>query len=177
MNWYTTSWSRSSKRSSRVLWPAGVSNTYPVSNSVMGRRLRCAASASSARVASFSAASRASRAWRQSWAETMGGVAVFSGMVRVLSSTPGGRSKDTTEHGPGFRHTQRKKWRGGHGDRRPPRAGILDFAGTGPGGDDCRDAGRVLEGVRVVVACFLDRARGDDGILGIDVDVVAGHDS
>src|ERR1700761_9439515 len=80
MNWYTTSWSRPSNRSTSVLGPAGVSNSYSPTLTIGSRRRR-AASASSARVASFSATISSSPACRQSSAATISGCA----MVVILS--------------------------------------------------------------------------------------------
>src|SRR5215210_2445944 len=69
--------------SSRLTRPAGASNQYSLSTSIHGIRRRSAASASRARVSSFSLTRSASRALRQSCGETIGGVFIgsFSSLV------------------------------------------------------------------------------------------------
>src|SRR5215218_4849814 len=70
--------------SSRLTRPPGPSNQYSLSTAIHGIRRRSAASASRARVSSFSLTSSASRALRQSCDETIGGVCIgsFSSFVR-----------------------------------------------------------------------------------------------
>src|SRR4051812_48830218 len=68
-----TSWRRPSNRSSRLTSPSGPSNPYSFSTAIHGIRRRSAASASRARVCSFSLTSSSSRARCHSSGVTIGG--------------------------------------------------------------------------------------------------------
>jgi hypothetical protein len=68
------SWRRPWNRSSRLAVPSGPSNVYSLSMATHGIRRRAAASASRARVTSFSFTSRCCRAASHSAADTIGGV-------------------------------------------------------------------------------------------------------
>src|SRR5262245_36592439 len=78
-----TSWRRPSKRSSRVAGPFGPSNAYGLVISVRGMRRRAAASASRARVSSFSLTRSSWSAACQSCGETTGGM-----FIPVLTPAP-----------------------------------------------------------------------------------------
>src|SRR6266702_8532274 len=71
---YTISWRRPSNRSSRLALPLGPSNAYSFSTASHGIRRRSAASASRARVSSFSFTSSCWRAASHSCGDTIGGV-------------------------------------------------------------------------------------------------------
>src|SRR4029450_9139223 len=68
------SWRRPSKRSSRLALPSAASNSYSFSTASQGIRRRSAASASRARVNSFSLTSSSARAAADSSGDTIGGV-------------------------------------------------------------------------------------------------------
>src|SRR5919106_1462424 len=80
---YTISCRRPWNRSSRLTWPSGPSNAYSFSTAIHGIRRRSAASASRARVSSFSFTSSSSRAACHSWGETIVGVFMVSSFVAV----------------------------------------------------------------------------------------------
>src|SRR5206468_1298512 len=92
MKWSRSSCLRPSKRSSSVALPSGPSKTYFFSMCTRGSLRRSAASASRARVASFSLARSASRAACHSVAETTEGrfIALLSAQsfVFVVSARP-----------------------------------------------------------------------------------------
>src|SRR5580692_7819309 len=84
------SWRRPSNRPSRLTRPAGPSNQYSLSTASQGILLRSAASASRARVSSFSLTRSSSRAARHSSGETISGVFIQSPsfVVRTLGPSP-----------------------------------------------------------------------------------------
>ena len=82
------SWRRSSNRSSRLTRPLGPSKAYSFSTGSHGIRRRCAASASRARVTSFSCTSSRSRAVSHSCGVTIGGVSIVVSAFLSCSRTP-----------------------------------------------------------------------------------------
>src|SRR5918998_2440654 len=80
----TISWRRPSNRSSRLAGPFGPSKRYSFSTSILGIRRRSAASASRARVCSFSFTSSFSRAAFHSSGVTIGGICIGLVLLQVL---------------------------------------------------------------------------------------------
>src|SRR5437879_10369091 len=79
------SWRRPSNRSSRLALPSGPSNTYSFSTASHGIRRRSAASASRARVNSFSFTSSCWRAASHSCGETIGGSVLSLSFVLLVA--------------------------------------------------------------------------------------------